>query len=237
MKKNAENNDGFQNAIRPIIFSTPMVKAILSGDKTMTRRTKGLDIINKDPSDWQFEWADFILKKPWRFTQLSSVNEHSLKERNFNQAEIECPYGRIGDSLWVRETFMPCVTGIDDGGLDQYGYLFKADGKMNDAKIEQMEDQRWKPSIHMPFAAARIFLQITNIRVERVTDISDEDCLKEGISMQYLGWKRRYSFPDCFENFMSPKTAFNLLWEYVNGPGSWDANPWVWVIEFRRVEL
>jgi len=84
----------------PILFSTPMVLAILKDEKSMTRRTNGLEEINENPDDWQFEWADYYLKKPWRFTQKSTVNKQSLEDRSFNQAALKCPYGWSGDILW-----------------------------------------------------------------------------------------------------------------------------------------
>ena len=210
--------------LRPILFSTPMVDAILAGRKTQTRRVNGLEVINVNPNDWQFEWADYALRKPWRFTQKSSLNEQKLSDNSFNQEAISCPYGNLGDVLWVRETWCLCTP----YGPEDYYYGYKVDSgvriKASD-KYDYQSPDIWKPSIHMPKDAARIFLEITNIRVERLQDISEEDAIKEGIQFN----------PDA-PAAVSNKGAFAKLWESINGKESWKANPWVWVFEFKQIE-
>jgi hypothetical protein len=194
----------------PIIFNTTMVQAILEGRKTKTRRLPGLNEINENPDDWQFEWADFALKKPYRFTQKSSVNEKSLADRSFNQAEAVCPYGKKSDVLWVRESFVPERVFIDQ--------LYKADF---DA-VEQ-KDFKWKPSIHMPRSAARIFLKVESIRVERVQEIKQDDVAKEGVTEELI-------------RNNNPIDLFRILWNGINGKrASWESNPFVWVVEFSRI--
>ena len=208
-----------------------MVQSILEGRKTMTRRTNGLKIINTNPGDFQFEWADFILKKPWRFTQKSSVNEISLKERNFNQVAIRCPYGVVGDLLWVRETFMPCAI------YDKPIYLYRADGpECYEHIVERMEDQRWVPSIYMPRTASRITLRITDIRVERLNQISNTDAISEGIEVIRETVYKNYVGKDFDSGYYDPRMSFFSLWESINGFGSVELNPWVWVIEFGKVQ-
>jgi len=227
MHKTRESIDAQQKAaMHPIIFSTPMVQAILNGNKTMTRR-----IIKQQPRNT----ISSALKHP--SVAIAKPGEYVVD----NNRTIICRYGIPGDQLWVRETFFSSLPDEILNATTGTPIFYKADlndlSRLSLQSLMQEHGYKWKPSIHMTFAAARIFLKIIDIRIERLTDITEEDCISEGISMQYLGFKRRFSFPLCSENFVSPKTAFNLLWEYVNGPGSWDANPWVWVIEFKNFEL
>lgn len=169
---------------RPILFSAPMIRALLAGTKTQTRR-----MLNE--------------RHLWHFIE--------------GQGDLGiCPYGAPGDRLWVRETHM------DLGAC----YLYRADGNAEQERALVAPGQRWRPAIHMPRAASRITLEVTGVRVERLQEISDSDAFAEGIQQ-------------CSdEGLPSDGTArgtYRALWESINGPGSWDANPWVWVVEFRRV--
>lgn len=223
-----------KNSYHPILFSTPMVKATLGDIKEVTRRTQGLEEININPNDWQFEWADFSLKYPWRFTQISSLNEKSLSEKNFYQAEAKCKYGKVGDILWVRETFHE----------DKAGYLYKADYSPEALRIVQtnpITKMKWKPSIFMPKDACRLFLEITSIKVKRLHDISEEDAIKEGAKP----CSDELSMENRLNNYNNPSNAtyplvyvvgFKNLWKSINGEASWNLNPWVWVIGFKKVE-
>jgi hypothetical protein len=197
---------------RPILFSAPMVRAILAGQKTQTRRVvKGMAL----------EWL-----QPEGFTpDFTASPENGL-----------CPYGQPGDRLWVRETWSThaCFDHLPPNECPKSVHYW-ADGKVQTGK--------GRPSIHMPRAMSRITLEITSIRVERLTDISTEDCIAEGIdrspSMAFPGlhvWCD-YRVPhDPAEWFSAPVCSFKSLWESINGPKSWGANPWVWVVEFRRVQ-
>jgi hypothetical protein len=194
---------------RPILFSTPMVQALLAGTKTMTRRTTGLDAVNKTPGHW--EHKDF----------LTDLSDGDIKKAFFdskfidNYAQfIKCPYGQVGDLLWVRETF--CINDLDE--TKPYRY-------MADNCPLVAEYAKWKPSIHMPKAAARIWLEITNVRVERLQDITGEDALLEGVKVESI-WP--LAIGDAYR-------AFKSLWHSINGEESWNANPWVWVVEFKKV--
>lgn len=131
--------------------------------------------------------------------------------RNFAH---KCPYGQPGDRLWVRETFCFLI----NNGTGERKTFYRSDGILNNPP------QGWKPSIFMPRWASRITLEITSIRVERLQDISGPDCWAEGITR------------DC-EKYGSVTHTYQDLWESINGPGSWDDNPWVWGIEFKRVEV
>lgn len=140
-----------------------------------------------------------------------------------------CPYGKPGDRLWVRESFRIYDSSSECGCSDHcecHGYHGKPIYRADAADVEA----KWKPSIHMPRCASRITLEITNVRVERLQDISEADAKAEGVIGEKeaadagLGW------------YDKPRRAFRFLWQSINGADSWEANPWVWVVEFRRVE-
>lgn len=165
---------------RPILFSGPMVRAILSGAKTQTRRVvKGVAL----------EW----------------LAEGFTPEFVASPDNYVCPYGQSCDRLWVRETFWQ--------PRDKSETLFKADGAI-------LGCGKWKPSIHMPRWASRITLEIVSVRVERLNDISEQDARAEGAPpLDATGYRG----------------GFFHLWQSINGHDSLDANPWVWVVEFRRL--
>lgn len=200
---------------RPILFSTPMVKAIISLIKTMTRRTKGLEAINKNPNDWAFNWFDY--KVGYCFNQKSTLTPDRIADKTFNQVVIKCPYGLVGDLLWVRETW--CRSLDEDGD-----YLYRATEPDAD---DGDGGSPWKPSIHMPKAAARIWLKITDIKVERLQDISEDNVKREGAG----GNVRQMSLYGA----NSEQRSFESLWKSINGTHSWNQNPWVWVVSFEKV--
>lgn len=147
---------------------------------------------------------------------------------------LTCPYGVVGDRLWVREPW--AWPGEEE-------HLYK--GNSSDARLvdEWKKDQnncqvKWTPSIHMPRFACRTVLEITDVRVERLQDIGEEDAKAEGVTRIDHG--REYYFsamrdePD-HRNWVDPTDAYKELWESINGAGSWAQNPWVWVISFRKV--
>jgi hypothetical protein len=222
----------------PIIFSTPMVKANLEGRKTKTRRLNGLDEINENP-EWYWLSKENYIDRKGRFCQKF------FTAKGFSKI-VNCPYGNIGDLLWVRETFVPMIIEDHDGeGNDLYTWLYKTEPGCDNI-LRMMEDSTWKPSIHMPKSAARIWLKITDIRLERLHDISEEDAIKEGIipllmsltqfethGRLYFDYsKHEYMFNDG----LKPIESFKSLWESINGKNSWDANPWVWVITFEKYD-
>ena len=229
---------------RPILFSAPMVRALLDGRKTQTRR-----IVKPQPKVIHALHGDASL----------------TTERIFRSGDqrIHCPFGQAGDFLWVRETWahyhtINHVRRIDARAFDEVsdglaGY--RADGHdtiedfrrhvrlMSECDLEAVEinGNRWRPSIHMPRWASRITLEVTGVRVERLQEISEDDAKAEGVEPWVIGdgW-REYGLPPSVEAagthpLRSARDSFASLWESINGPGSWKANPWVWVIEFRRV--
>jgi hypothetical protein len=205
---------------RPILFSAPMVRALLDGSKTQTRR-----VVKPQPE------AEHGGEPYWFVGGYRAWRARSCTDpiRSGSHNEIACPYGQPGGQLWVRETW---ARDDEDGGL-----CYRADiGKGGDAddwernRLDGVPRFRWRPSIHMPRAASRITLEITGVRVERLQDISPEDCWAEGIQ------EMRDAGDENGELRGSVKQDYQALWESINGPGSWDANPWVWVVEFKRVE-
>lgn len=171
---------------RPIIFSGEMVRAILDGRKTMTRRI--------------------------------------VKGRSGSWNVMECPYGQPGDFLWVRETFGTKIHHVTTTDT----LVFKADhDEFHPANV-----LRWRSPIHMPRWASRLTLEITGIRVERLQDISEGDAKAEGVFSWWEGLSQETK-EKIYEGALGP-VVFKLLWNSIHGEGSWDLNPWVWVIQFRK---
>lgn len=198
---------------RPILFSTPMVKALLEGRKTQTRRIVKLKhlvvpevagAIHPDGSG-----------KGWvAWFPGDGITAEKTAELYPGNAGFPCPYGLPGDVLWVRESFR-IIKGNVTGSEHDYTseMLYKADGDLGPHQ----------PSIHMPKSACRIFLEITEVRVERLQDISEEDAFAEGV---YDG-----EGPYGVGHMM-----FEYLWENINGVDSWKSNPWVWCLTFKRID-
>lgn len=230
---------------RGMIFNGEMVRAILDGRKTQTRR----------PIKW----------KQTRFTEIGE-REDGSKWPWSEDAEHTCdfwhpcPFGAVGDRIWVRETWGVVSHAFSDDGLmidwvpdrpstaihempfgNGYysGYaIYAADGDFTWGDDDGYEDGRscWKSSIHMPRAASRILLEITDVRVERLNAISEEDARAEGI---IDGGCLNCGEPEpcgCANPEPDATDAFAYLWQSIYGQDNWNANPWVWVIEFKRVE-
>lgn len=185
-------------AERPILFSAPMVRAILDGTKTQTRR-----IVKGAALDW--------LARDGFTPEFTSAPENHL-----------CPYGQPGDQLWVREAWAPHP---QDATTTFYKATTEAEPGF------PVWSGPWRPSIHMPRRASRITLEITRVRVERLQDISDADCIAEGIGLNSSAAGVKLTLPP---GALACKAGYQALWETLNGPDSWGANPWVWVVEFRR---
>jgi len=231
---------------RPMLFSGQMVRALLAGTKTQTRR------VVKEPL-WATPFTLHLFDgEPW-------AQDPFRGDRN-----VPCHYGKPGDELWVREACR--AEELSDG---QDGTRYRAD-----AVFRSIENSReaadawidlkaygkskrhdghlagpWVPSIHMPRWASRINLQITGVRVERLQDISEADALAEGISSVRTPEWDACHFPVWHREFEQvratgakpplgpmPSQAYAALWDEINGPGAWALNPWVWVVEFKRVQ-
>lgn len=222
---------------RPILFSGPMVRALLAGTKTQTRRVvkwKPREGANLDFSGLQV--GHYCTGMPSSGFVLRSQGGNGWNDRTF---PIHCPYGQPGDRLWVRETFAHVPIREDDGGQgDRMGYIYRADGESAFDAIPDEWDFTgpWKPSIFMPRSASRITLEVTGVRVERLQDISEEDAIEEGVERACAGWKHYFFLDDPSAAWEFARNSYASLWESINGPNSWEANPWIWVVEFKRVQ-
>ena len=192
-----------------------MVRAILDGTKTQTRR------VNKDMSCYSEAFCYDFYKGTYGITEYESDGNPRY------QVEIPLAYCP-GDILWVRETFT----------LTQYGKsVYKADCRDKDgyywsSVAADINGVKWRPSIHMPRKTARIFLEVKSVRVERLQDITEDDAKKEGF-ISKRAWIPGVGFPE-----LNPRDWFTVLWDFLNAKRgySWESNPWVWVIEFARVK-
>lgn len=219
-------------AERPILFSTPMVKAILEGRKTQTRRVVTPRPDN-GPEDWDnatelecgLYWPTVIDKDG----ESQPADKQIFGAWNCGGDAWRFPYGQVGDRLWVRETFyvQPDIYTAHTPSPIHY----KTDGH-----TECLEDYIIKPSIFMPRWASRILLEITAIRVERVQDISGEDCEAEGIQSDIDA--DDWDFATQAIKEMELQRAYARLWNSINAKRgySWESNPWVWAIEFKKLE-
>lgn len=243
---------------RPILMSAPMVRAILDGRKTQTRRAVKPRIVP-------------VVEECFRVN--GKWCNHTFA---YDLVEL-CPYGKPGDRLWVRETWADVHplqvaegryskegrAGIPGPPSVEYRTIYAADGDYPPIWYSDGHPFRtltcpgdferelypkgtgwgWWPSIHMPRWASRITLEVVSVRVERLQEISEADAKAEGIESSRAsqlcgGTWRDYSQGrrDPFEDFSSPVDSYRTLWESINGPGSWDANPWVWVVEFKPID-
>lgn len=202
---------------RPILFSAPMIRALLAGTKTQTRR-----VVKPQPSlssDTAFLGLDGI----WRFSHPTRRGPVSHEAD-----DVRCPYGAAGDLLWVRETW------LEDGERVHY----RADTADMEGAAKMLGG--WRPSIFMPRQHSRITLRITEVRVQRLMDISAADATAEGVEREsadppfyYVPGLSAETGVGVEELHKHPEVVcYSKLWEHINGAGSWAANPWVWAIRF-----
>jgi len=199
---------------RGILFSAPMVRALLDGTKTQTRRVANTGLYAIDARTHGDETA----------------------ARELANLVTKCPHGLAGDRLYVRETFGEVYDWCDHPEMPgapterwHIEWKYRADGEPDRPHLDGAWTG-WKPSIHMPRTASRILLEIVSVRVERLQEISEADAAAEG-------WQRRPEMSDDPEvHADAARDWYCDLWEQINGAGSWAANPWVWAIEFKRVD-
>lgn len=264
-----------------------MAKQIIGGKKSLTRRLRGFEQINQNPDDWQFEWGDYSLEKPFRFTQKSSLNKQSISDGSFNQLAVKCPYGKPDDNLIGRERYkvitwnyetrsvmiqysddtirivtVPSgdkhdkwVTRFHDKYMNLPGTHFFLDDELTPTTkneyirlskedgntcsfLPDLKEIPWQPSIHMPEFIARIRATIVSITPQRLHDITEDDAVREGVEMVLDDQQKPvYLFYLCNDlrdgTYIDKATiSFFSLWVSINGPESWDKNPWVWRIKF-----
>lgn len=206
-----------------IIMSGDHPRLVLEGTKTMTRRTYGLEFINKSPESWEYVWD-------------SICQQHRFYDKYYKDAPpiiVKCPYGGIGDRLWVREAMFSHAF----GGSDVEFAYFKADRLIVQPDKTTALKWQWKPkglsARFMPKWAARIWLEITGIRAERLQDITDDDAIDEGFISTIIetaygsGYRAIYG-----------RDSFAEYWDSLNAKRGypWSMNPWVWPIEYRRLQ-
>ena len=244
----------------PILFSAPMVRAILEGRKTVTRR-----ILKPQPFADGYYQGDICLDIASPYAQFSV---EAVGGGAFMTEEHECPYGEPRDKLWLREAWrvpdsLDAYSGFDIAErCIEAGYRrpwspirYEADGALNSAKDwhefgstpGESTPGRYRHARFMPRWASRITLEVTGVRVERLQAISEDEAIAEGLHRIEIG----SGYPDTYsataatwaqvmeqevDAYDDPRQAYRDLWEQINGAGSWDANPWVWVVEFRRIQ-
>lgn len=184
---------------RPILFSAPMVRAVLNGSKTQTRRVAKL-------------------------TDAAHVKEprgHRRWHPADPEARLACPYGQPGDKLWVRETWAHGVHALAANRDEDGPFVYAATDS-----IQHRLGDKWTPGIHMFRWASRITLEVARVRLERLHACNEVDAIAEGAKAADC----TYEHP----SWTPYRLGYCKLWESINGPGSWDKNPWVWVVEFTR---
>lgn len=210
---------------RPILFSAPMVRALLAGTKTQTRRVVTSQPARNRPHDGGTVWV----QKDGLLVPVGTVGHLTVREKQ----GLRCPYGAPGDRLWVKEKTIKVedrgwvgpVYAESDAGAQAFEWGY---GESDDPDHIPPHAIKCRPSLFMTRAMSRITLEITGVRVERLQDISEADCRAEG-ALGGHGSIPGYAYA------ATPPEHYRHVWKSINGPGSWDANPWVWCVEFRRV--
>lgn len=213
----------------PMLFSTLMAQAIEENRKTKTRRTKGLETVT---SNWAFIEMDESSDNSYARFYDSFFNDENNNPTDESYKTIKCPYGKPGDVIWVRETWQKRSDDAIAKGFEKYYYKAGWNG---------CTEAGWKPNIHMPKTAARYFLKIKSITVEKLQDITEADAKAEGVEFiesveSYVDYRFNYMKENRMEFFNQAKDSFQSLWQSINGEESWKDNPFVWVIEFERIE-
>lgn len=210
---------------RPILFSAPMVRALLAGTKTQTRRVvKVQPHASHNPQHAEPRSAGWV----W-------MAHDDRPTYSFATGDFRCPYGAPGDQLWVRESFIH----------EPADYVWEASVSIpcrpasTVYRADCKGDSRgagWTSPMFMPRSLSRITLELTDVRVERLQDISEADALAEGVTPKWEpGCSGRLMEAIGGFSFRPAASAYADLWEQINGAGSWDANPWVWALSFKRV--
>ncbi|EPM0570771.1 hypothetical protein WJB81_000864 [Klebsiella aerogenes] len=220
---------------RGMIFNGEMVRAILDGRKTQTRR-----IMKNQPEHSGLGLRRVIDSKNGSddgkyFWSLSDACGLKIRSKSFT-----CPFGSVGDRIWVREAFR-----VHSRATDVATLVYKASER--NSWTEQTHrvpvsvcnkpatPEKWTPSLHMPRWASRLLLEITDVRVERLREISQADAEAEGVGKLKKGFWKNYQ-PGWTEFQLTARGSFATLWKSIYGDESWYADPWVWVIEFKRIE-
>ncbi|WP_411178240.1 hypothetical protein ACHQIY_15290 [Klebsiella pneumoniae] len=217
---------------RGMIFNGEMVRALLDGRKTQTRRiVKGTDSAVKFCKEWNINGEEvFVVLGEKDHTGMNPV-----------LGAISCPFGAVGNRIWEREAFR-----VRSRATDVAILVYKASER--NSWTEQTHrvpvavcnkpatPEKWTPSLHMPRWASRILLEITDVRVERLNAINEHDAQAEGVAKLRGGFWKHYQ-PGWTQHQLSARGSFVTLWKSIYGDESWNSNPWVWVIKFKRIEV
>lgn len=204
---------------RGILFTPENYGKVEDGSKPMTRRLRGLEKVNAAPNSWEF--LSIIDEQKPRHSRVTVLfkNKHGAEP-----LVVKCPYGTIGDRLYVKE------------GLERYnehGVQYRRDKKPLTLEVPRY-GWAWQRDtlspLHMPKWAARLWLELTDVRVERLCDCSSEDAIAEGAD----DWAGECALRE--KRLTKPQLQYAALWDSINGEGSWDLNPWVWVLSFKRMQ-
>ena len=191
---------------RPILFSGPMVRALLAGTKTQTRR-----VVKPQPANGTTAYLNGVEREWDRYWPVSTARN------DYTGDAVRCPYGQPGDTLWVRETFAEKLANTGR----PLGWAYRADGERADYELGS---GRWVPSIHMPRVACRLKLEVTGVRVERLKDISEDDARAEGTTIVEGGLSPQEAYMQLWDSINEDRDGC-----------AWRDNPWVWVVEFKTV--
>lgn len=211
----------------PIPYTEVMVKSLLQNLKTMTRRTGGLERVNENPDDWKIVSGDWLNSGVLFFNK----NGHSDRMK---------PKYQVGDQLWVKETYTILEPEHCEGMTKRFYYKadhHEANEEWRKECISKGYPYKWITGRFMPKAAARIWIEVTDIKCERLQDISPKDCISEGIE-KTNSVSRLNRWKDYLGGigWMQPITSFQSLWASINGYDEWDQNPWVFVYTFKRID-
>lgn len=222
----------------PILFTTDMVKSILAGLKSLTRRLSGLKKINQHPDKYKFIGMREVSRQNVYCAEFEVEGSSSI-------IRVRSVYGRPGDILWVRETWLYVMLDhahdLLEGAGSNSQYVFK--NQFHSDWFEYAREKygyKWKPNIHMPKSACRIWLEVVSIRVERLNDITEQDAIAEGVERHvpvpgdgpvlYKSYQLVNANP-----FTQAVSSFRTLIESINGTEIWNKNPWVWVVCFKII--
>jgi hypothetical protein len=236
-------HNGAMRKLSPLLMIPELVAQTLKDIKTETRRLNGLDEINEDPEKWKFFESAFY--NMFSFFQIDNEEARYIKS----------PYGQVGDIIWVKEPHYAFGYWYIKGKTkktnkekylfkdEKLGYFYEKEDEFAEVRVVLPNEiltgrtyaTGWykRSPLFMPFIACRLFLEITSARLERLQDITEEGAIAEGVEKKAEMYKL-YGFPN-YTAVASAKASYMTLWQTINGRDSWKQNPWVWVIQYKRI--
>ncbi len=230
--------------MKGICFTEPLFHKVIEGAKTQTRRM--ITIQPPDNRSWRIgtlmdSTAKEDKKKIGKNYYLLFENEYTIKESLIKNCFS--PKYKVGEKVYLKEPYILYQEEYQESKTSQSGiqYAYKFGNHLSIEEITGKSDSKWKNKLFMPESAARYFIEITAVRVERLQDISDEDCMKEGIQLNPeaipIGYPfgSKFSYNNGYYNYTTPQEAFAALIDKISGKGTWEKNPWVWVYDFELI--